>query len=68
MQIDNIPLDPLIRKARHGDIDVLKKKKILGLLPDSGYRGNIPADELSKLGFDAITIRRRLFCLERIWK
>ncbi|MGB6531800.1 MAG: rhodanese-like domain-containing protein, partial [Candidatus Nitrosopolaris sp.] len=25
----NIPLGQLIRKARHGDIDVLKKKKII---------------------------------------
>jgi rhodanese-related sulfurtransferase len=51
----NIPLGQLIRKARHGDIDVLKKKKIITYC-SSGYRGNIAADELNKLGFDAITI------------
>ena len=28
----NIPLGQLIRKARHGDIDVLKKKKIITYL------------------------------------
>ena len=51
----NIPLGQLIRKARHGDIEVLKKKKIITYC-SSRYRGNIAADELSKLGFDAITI------------
>ncbi len=51
----NIPLGQLIRKARHGEIDVLKKKKIITYC-SSGYRGNIAADELNKLGFDAITI------------
>jgi rhodanese-related sulfurtransferase len=51
----NIPLGQLIRKARHGDIDVLRKKKIITYC-GSGYRGNIAADELSKLGFDATTI------------
>jgi rhodanese-related sulfurtransferase len=51
----NIPLGQLIRRARHGDIDVLKKKKIITYC-SSGYRGNIAADELNKLGFDAITI------------
>ena len=33
----------------------LRKRK-LSLIADSGYRGNIAADELNKLGFDAITI------------
>jgi len=51
----NIPLGQLIRKARHGDIDVLKKKKIITYC-SSGYRGNIAADELNKQGFDAATI------------
>jgi rhodanese-related sulfurtransferase len=51
----NIPLGQLIRKARHGDIDVLKKKKIITYC-SSGYRGNIAADELNKQGFDAVTI------------
>ena len=51
----NIPLGQLIRKARHGDIDVLKKKKIITYC-SSGYRGNIAADELNKLGFDTVNI------------
>jgi rhodanese-related sulfurtransferase len=51
----NIPLGQLIRKARHGDIDVLKKRKIITYC-SSGYRGNIAADELNKQGFDAVTI------------
>ena len=45
----------LIRKARHGDIDVLKKKKIITYC-SSVYRGNIAADELNKQGFDAVTL------------
>jgi rhodanese-related sulfurtransferase len=51
----NIPLGQLIRKARHGDIDDLKSKKIITYC-NSGYRGNIAADELNKQGFDTITI------------
>ena len=51
----NIPLGELIRKARHGDIDDLKSKKIITYC-NSGYRGNIAADELNKQGFDTITI------------
>jgi rhodanese-related sulfurtransferase len=51
----NIPLGQLIRKARHGDIDDLKKKKIITYC-NSGYRGNIVADELNKQGFDTVTI------------
>jgi rhodanese-related sulfurtransferase len=51
----NIPLGQLIRKARHGEIDVLKKKKIITYC-SSGYRGNIAADELNKQGFDTVTI------------
>ena len=51
----NIPLGQLIIKARHGDIDVLKKRKIITYC-SSGYRGNIAADELNKQGFDAVTI------------
>jgi len=51
----NIPLGQLIRKARHGDIDDLKGKKIITYC-NSGYRGNIAADELNKQGFDTITI------------
>jgi rhodanese-related sulfurtransferase len=51
----NIPLGQLIRKARHGDIDDLKGKKIITYC-NSGYRGNIAADELNKQGFDTVTI------------
>ena len=51
----NIPLGQLIRKARHGDIDDLKRKKIVTYC-NSGYRGNIAADELNKQGFDTVTI------------
>jgi rhodanese-related sulfurtransferase len=51
----NIPLGQLIRKARHGDTDDLKRKKIITYC-NSGYRGNIAADELNKQGFDAVTI------------
>jgi rhodanese-related sulfurtransferase len=51
----NIPLGQLIRKARHGDIDDLKKKKIITYC-NSGYRGNIAADELNKQGFETVTI------------
>ena len=51
----NVPLGQLIRKARQGDIDDLKGKKIITYC-SGGYRGNITADELNKLGFDAVTI------------
>ena len=51
----NIPLGQLIRKARQGDMDFLKKEKVITYC-SSGYRGNIAADELNKLGFDAVTI------------
>jgi len=51
----NIPLGQLIRKARHRDIDDLKGKKIITYC-NSGYRGNIAADELNKQGFDTVTI------------
>ncbi|HYY65721.1 MAG TPA: rhodanese-like domain-containing protein [Nitrososphaeraceae archaeon] len=51
----NMPLGQLIRKARHGDLNDLKGKKICTYC-SSGYRGNIAADELNKHGFDAVTI------------
>ena len=51
----NIPLGQLIRKARHGDLDDLKRKKIVTYC-SGGYRGNIAADELNKLGFNTVTI------------
>src|SRR5215472_6416912 len=45
----NIPLVLLIRKARNGNLDDLKRKKIVTYC-SGGYRGNIAADELNKLG------------------
>ena len=51
----NIPLGQLIRKARNGDLDDLKREKIVTYC-SRGYRGNIAADELNKLGFDTETI------------
>jgi len=51
----NIPLGLLIRKARHGDLNDLKRKKIVTYC-SGGYRGNITADELNKLGFDTVNI------------
>ena len=51
----NIPLGQLIRKARHGDLDDLKRNKIVTYC-SGGYRGNIAAHELNKLGFDAVNI------------
>jgi rhodanese-related sulfurtransferase len=57
-QIDgaiSLPLGRLIREARHGDLDEIKKKKIYTYC-SGGYRGNIAADELNKQGFNAITI------------
>jgi len=51
----NFPLGLLIRKARHGDLDDLKRKRIVTYC-SGGYRGNIAADELNKLGFDTVNI------------
>jgi rhodanese-related sulfurtransferase len=52
----NVPLGQLIRKARHGDVDDELKGKKICTYCSSGYRGNIAAEELEKLGFDAVTI------------
>ena len=51
----HMPLGQLIRKARHGDLNDLKRKKICTYC-SGGYRGNMAADELNNQGFDAITI------------
>ena len=51
----NIPLGQLIRKARHGDLNDLKGKKICTYC-SGRYRGNMAADELNRHGFDAVTI------------
>jgi rhodanese-related sulfurtransferase len=52
----NMPLGQLIKKARHGDVDDELKGKKICTYCSSGYRGNIAAEELEKLGFDAVTI------------
>ena len=57
-QIDgaiSLPLGRLIREARQGDLDEIKRKKIYTYC-SGGYRGNIAADELNKQGFNAISI------------
>ena len=52
----NIPLGRLIKKARQGDLNDLKGRKICTYC-SGGYRGNMAADELNKQGFDsAVTI------------
>jgi rhodanese-related sulfurtransferase len=58
-QIDetiSIPLGRLIREARHGDLNEIKRKKIYTYC-SGGYRGNMAADELNKQGFNAMTIK-----------
>jgi rhodanese-related sulfurtransferase len=51
----NMPLGQLIRMARHGDLNDLIGKKICTYC-SGGYRGNMAAEELTKQGFDAISI------------
>ena len=51
----SLPLGRLIREARQGDLNEIKRKKIYTYC-SGGYRGNIAADELNKQGFNAITI------------
>jgi rhodanese-related sulfurtransferase len=52
----NMPLGQLIRRARHGDLNDLTRKKICTYC-SGGYRGNLASDELKELGFDsAVTI------------
>jgi rhodanese-related sulfurtransferase len=52
----NMPLGQLIRKARHGDVDDDVRGKKFCTYSSVGYRGNIAAEELAKLRFDAVTI------------
>jgi len=57
-QIDgaiSLPLGRLIREARHGDLNGIKRKKIYTCC-SGGYRVNMAADELNKQGFNAINI------------
>jgi rhodanese-related sulfurtransferase len=57
-QIDgaiSLPLGRLIREARHGDLNGIKRKKIYTCC-SGGYRVNMAADELNKQGFNATNI------------
>jgi len=51
----NMPLGLTIRNAKKGQIEDLKDKKIC-VYCASGYRGNIAADELVKVGFSAVNL------------
>lgn len=51
----HIPLGLTIRKAKKGEIEEWKTKKICTYC-GTGYRGNIAADELIKAGFNAVTL------------
>jgi rhodanese-related sulfurtransferase len=51
----HLPLGSIIRNARQGKLDKYKDKKIVTYC-NSGYRGNIAAEELSKLGFKAFNL------------
>jgi len=51
----HLPLGLMIRHGKHGVIDDLKVRKICTYCA-SGYRGNIAADELNKLGFKAVNL------------
>ena len=51
----NMPLGLLIRNAKKGKIEELKQEKIC-VYCASGYRGNIAADELVKVGFSAVNL------------
>jgi len=51
----HLPLGLMIRKAKHGEIDDLKERKICTYC-GSGYRGDIAADELNKAGFKAVNL------------
>jgi len=51
----HLPLGLMIRKSKHSEIADLKERKICTYCA-SGYRGNIAADELNKLGFKAVNL------------
>ena len=51
----HLPLGSIIRNARQGKLDEYKDKKIVTYC-NSGYRGNIAAEELSKLGFNVFNL------------
>jgi rhodanese-related sulfurtransferase len=51
----HLPLGTIIRNARQGKLDKYKNRKIVTYC-NSGYRGNIAAEELSKLGFNVFNL------------
>ena len=51
----SMPLGLVIRNAKKKQIENLRDKKICTYC-GTGYRGNIAADELTKDGFDAVTL------------
>ena len=51
----HMPLGLTIRNAKKKQIEDLRGKKICTYC-GTGYRGNIAADELTKEGFDAVTL------------
>ena len=51
----HLPLGSIIRNARQGKLDKYKNKKIVTYC-NSGYRGNIAAEELSKLSFNVFNL------------
>jgi len=51
----NIPLGLAIRKAKHGEINDLKDKKICTYCA-SGLRGGIAAEQLNNSGFKAVNL------------
>ena len=51
----HLPLVSIIRNPRQGKLDKYKNKKIVTYCK-SGYRGNIAAEELSKLGFNVFNL------------
>ncbi|MFQ5781541.1 MAG: rhodanese-like domain-containing protein [Nitrosopumilus sp.] len=51
----HMPLGLTIRNAKKKQIEHLREKKICTYC-GTGYRGNIAADELTKEGFNAVTL------------
>lgn len=51
----HMPLGLAIRNAKKKQIEDLRGKKVCTYC-GTGYRGNIAADELTKEGFDAVTL------------
>jgi rhodanese-related sulfurtransferase len=51
----HLPLGSIIRNPRQGKLDEYKDKRIVTYC-NLGYRGNIAAEELSKLGFKVFNL------------